>query len=581
MTIRLTGLALACSTAAAAQLPDTLDVRTLAIPSDVAVDIRNERLANSELDEFGATLYDRGIVFASARKPPEFLRVLVDEDHGQNFTSLFYAPADKRTRELTGVATFGGRLNHVFHDANPVFSADGETVFFTRSHSKGRRRIEGADGVMYLSIYTSTRGDDGDWSEPTLLPFCTRDSDEMHPTLSPDGRRMYFASSREGGFGETDLYYSDLGGETWGKPVNLGPQVNRPGREAFPFLGADGTLYFASDAAGGLGGFDLYRTAANGRGGYDVPATLGEPYNSEADDTGYVTADGGLTGYFTSARPGGMGGDDLYGFVAEPAPSQAPSGTILAHLAGVPDSMIEGAALELTATGMPIIPDSARAQRLKLFTDARGAVSLGLGRGLEYDFVATRPGFEDAIGSLVVDPATFEARVAMVGMPTRPDSAAAAADSSTLALETDDLVAGSIVELPNIFYDFDDAAIRDDARADLDSLVAVMARYPSLVIELRAHTDSRGAVSYNRDLSARRAESARAYLVSAGVAEARATAVGFGEALPRIACDAGRRCSGADHQLNRRTEIRVVSVDEAASLELIETVTPEGEDVGR
>ena len=544
---------------------DPFDVTSLAIPGETTVELRNERLANSELDEYGPTFYGESIVFASARKPPEFLRVLVDEDHDQNFTSLFRAPIDERTRELVGVATFGGRLNHVFHDATPTFSVTGDTVYLTRSHSRGRRRLEGADGYMYLSIFAAHKKGDN-WSQPEPLAFCTRDSDEMHPALSPDGRRMYFTSDRAGGFGQTDIYVveRDTAGR-WGAPVNLGPQVNRPDREGFPSVTAAGTVYFSSDVPGGLGGFDIYRAEPNGRGGYALPQNLGDPYNSEADDTGYITPDGGATGYFASARPGGLGGDDLYGFTATTGEPTAPSGTLVAHLAGYPDSTVEGVAVTLFPTGDPVVPPppGIEAGSVRVVTEESGQVAVELSRGLEYDFDANLLGYAPATGSLVFDRETLTAYVAL-----EPRDLAADTARRALAVSEERLRPGLVVELANIFFDFDRVEIRGDAHDDLDSLAALMLRFPSLEIELLAHTDQQGPTSYNRGLSARRAASAEAYLTERGVPAERLTGLGLGESQPRIDCGNGRRCGSTEHQLNRRVEFRVTRFEPPAGTEI-------------
>ena len=579
--------------AAAGVDADTSLARHLIREGGLVAEVRHERAVNSERDDFSPSFDGARVAFASERRPAAYRAVLRDRDNDAYFTSVFTAEVGEDLG-LRAVAAVKGDLNDVFHDASPTFTADGQTVFYTRSQSRGARRIEGRDGVMHLGIYTAVL-EGGKWSKPRLLSFCGPDHSDMHPTIDPEGTVMYFTSDREGGFGATDLYRVERVGETWGKPVNLGPQVNREHREAFPFLAADGALYYASDDPSGAGGYDVYLTRRTERGGYLIGETLPEPLNGPADDFGLVLREDGRTGYFASSREGGLGGDDLYGVTLKPASVRAPEGTIRAVAAGTADSVLSGVRVELRATGPALLPGDGLPERYRAVTEDDGTAALALDAGFDYAVVAALPGFDTLRAELSFDRETYTATVVLE--PARAPEASVApaavlAPEASLASSGEDAAPGEtpaegfgleemtlapevVIELPNVFYDFDAAAIRPDAGADLDTVAAVLRRYPSLVIELRSHTDSRGTPAYNFGLSTARANAARDYLIARAIAPERLAVRGFGESLPKVACASDAACSEREHQLNRRTEIRVISGEGAAEVTVLGDVTEE------
>ena len=287
-----------------------------------------------------------------------------------------------------------------------------------------------------------------------------------HPALSPDGNTLYFVSDMPGGYGETDIYFCKRTGDAWSDPVNLGSEVNTPGKELFPFIAADGALYFASDGLPGFGGLDLYVTTKITTG-WTRPQNMGLPINSSYDDLSLVmTGEPGM-GLFSSNRPGGVGSDDIYGFhkldIKTPEP---PAMTVVSHP-----------------------PDPIPVQ------------------------------------------------------------------SGT----TDTLVENRAYRLENIFYNFDKWDIRNDARPSLDRLVSIMKQYP-IDVELGSHTDCRGSESYNLVLSQKRAESAVGYIISKGISPGRLKAKGYGKSQPANGCNctAGKECTDAVYQYNRRTEFRII-----------------------
>ena len=692
------------------------------------VRLRNERAANTDHLDFSPTYYRDGVVFVTTRKQRGLRHRLRDLWTDDNFMSLAYAEADPATGELSAAREFAPELNTKYHEGPLCFADDGRRVYFTRNtYNKGHRR-DSREGVMRLNLYVSDVDADGAWGAPRELPVNTDDYEEAHPAVSADGRYLYFASDRPGGYGGMDLYVSRFAGGTWGMPDNLGPAVNTAGNEAFPVLHANGKLYFASDGLGGLGGLDIFAAdvrAVRGEGDVSVgaPVNIGAPFNSAKDDFGFVANDDLTRGYLTSAR-GGADRDDIYSFVAPQTATRRERHVICVYEQPDESRRLAGAVVTVrevrdgedafSPTDRDMIVKLRRApntdeytltfaeqraqlaaaadatQRLKTGTD--GTVSFEAEAGVRYDVEVSYPGFEaegfeftpgqtagaapercvglrpatqldrptvgltgvtrngrydnvlagveltlvdlctgeeqttrsgpdgsfafgcvpcgcefvirgekhyfaaaETVASTLGDdcaatPCTQGGRVAVSlammpeapgggGAPAPPVAALPAAPSTpphndrvamhrrpraSYELGGGVLEAGAVIELKNIYYDFDESYIRDDARDDLDQVVALMEAYPGMLIELGSHTDARASAAYNRGLSQRRAEEAREYLVRRGVDGRRVEARGFGESQLRNHCaDFVTTCSEFEHQVNRRTEVKIVSMGHA------------------
>jgi len=200
-----------------------------------------------------------------------------------------------------------------YHEGPVTFDQSGERIFFSRNqYLKGKKRTS-KKGIMKMNIYSAIKSGD-DWVNEKELPWNTQEYEEVHPTLTADGNRLYFASNRPGGFGGMDLYYSDFQGGKWEEPVNLGDTINTAGNEIFPFIHEDGTLYFASDGWGGFGGLDIFSSEQDESIAWQSPLNIGTPFNSPKDDFGFILNMTGTAGYLSSARDGGNGKDDIYSF---------------------------------------------------------------------------------------------------------------------------------------------------------------------------------------------------------------------------------------------------------------------------
>lgn len=267
--------------------------------------LRRLPAVNSEYSDFGPCFYGQSVIFASSRKR----NLLKAARTGESFLDFYMAPYAGKP-DLGEPTLFRGALNTPVHEANACFSADGKEMYFTRNHVK--KGAEGADNgsLVQLALYHSTLVD-GKWTNEELLPFNDAQYSFGHPALSPDGKRLFFVSNLPGGAGGTDLYFVDKVGDGWSKPENLGQDINTKGNEMFPWVDAEGLLYFASNGRGGLGALDIFSVNPD-PGIVGNPENLGAPINSPYDDFGYIFDGGNGVGFFTSNRLGGKGDDDLY-----------------------------------------------------------------------------------------------------------------------------------------------------------------------------------------------------------------------------------------------------------------------------
>jgi peptidoglycan-associated lipoprotein len=467
---------------------------------------------------------------------------------GQKFTDLFTISEDRKSSWSQPVPVEGG-INSEHDEGAAALSSKGTEIFFTRCQA-GKQLDEPC------KIYFSTKRGNM-WSPPVQVVISGFENAEVgYPTLDKQGTKMIFASNKSGGYGGMDLYIADIERKT-GKiiaPMNLGFKVNTQGDEVFPFLRDDGKLFFASNGWGGMGGLDMYMAEPDGYGAFIEPENLKYPLNSSYDDFGIIFKGNNEEGYFTSNRPGGKGGDDIYSFMLPPLKVS-----------------LEGLVKDTT--------DLLRVIRLKgakiTLLDENGVVSNML---------------SDEMGTF-----SYELSVNhnyTVKAEIDQDYFANSVSFTTKGVEYDTIIKVNlniaripvIIELPNIEYEYDKADLLPESTVALDGLVKTLNDNPHITIELRAHTDFRGNDDYNMELSLQRAQSCVDYLILKGIDPERLTARGFGETRPKnvTAKDAeenkflkkddllsqsfilnlsSKEQQEICHQLNRRTEFSVMSKD--------------------
>ena len=271
-------------------------------------EILNATFINSRALEYSPIYYGDGIIFVSSRSKGLSVK---DKNINENFFDLYYAPFNAQGMPHDA-RLFSNAISSVYHEGSATLNQAQDVIYFSRNSqleeppSKWRRQK--TENVHM--IYEARKGPKG-WSNIRALEFNSENYTTVMPALSPDNNRLYFASNMPGGYGGMDLYYVERIGNGWSAPVNLGPTINTAQNELFPFVAHNGQLYFASNGHPGFGGLDLFVSQPNGNT-WSKPENLGEPINSKADDFGLCLAPNGFEGFFSSARPGGKGKDDIY-----------------------------------------------------------------------------------------------------------------------------------------------------------------------------------------------------------------------------------------------------------------------------
>lgn len=417
------------------------------------------------------------------------------------------------------------------------FSPDGTTMYL----SKARREPNSDTSV---EIYTSTRTG-AQWSVPKKYEITADTLSAFgHPAVSPDGEYLYFVSDMPGGYGGKDLWRISLTDQE-GSLENLGVQINTPGDEMFPYIRANGDLYFASDGHPGMGGLDIFKARMNDSGMWQIE-NMKYPINSSADDFG-ITFGEEETGFFSSNRGDGRGYDNIYSFEL-PSIRVWISGTVLdKDDEPVPDAIIR------------IVGNDGSNQ--KEYARKDGSFRFKLDRGVHYVMLASCRGYLNSKQEFISD---AEEKDAEYGV-----NFVLASISKPILIE-------------NIFYDFDRATLRPESETSLNELVKMLDDNPNVSIELGAHTDYKGSDVYNQRLSERRAQSVVNYLIEAGIDPRRLQAKGYGESKPKtitkklatqypqfkegdvLTEEYISKLSPEDqeiaNQINRRTEFQVLSI---------------------
>lgn len=496
--------------------------------------VENVKKLNSRYaDNCAIPVKKESIIFTSNRE--EGVSDKTYKWSGGGFFDLWVAPIKKKRGEFSieNPEPLKGPANGKFNEGSSTLNSKGSVMYFTQCGGK--------DGKLTTcQIYSSAKKGKDEWDEPIMLSFCDTGHTFGHPTLSADGKVMYFSSDIDGGYGGKDIWMvREVGrGKDWSNPINLGPAINTEDDEMFPSVAADGTLYFSSNGHVGMGGLDMYKTTGTGNE-WSAPENLKYPLNSGGDDFSIVyKADEPQSGYLSSNRTGGRGDDDIWEFFPIPQTFKI-TGRVLDCDTKQP---IDEAAV--------FISNDKDANKITLRTDKNGFYSQVLTQEVSYELSADK---NEAF---------------YIGSKTAYQSTKGLICSKELAqdFEMCRLCLDCMFNVRGILYDLDMANIRPDAAKILDdSVVSLMKRFPSVTIELGSHTDCRASADYNRDLAQRRADSAVAYIISKGIDSARLIAKGYGEDslyLKKCKCDLSdyeRICTEAEHQLNRRTTVRITS----------------------
>ncbi len=484
---------------------------------------------NTEFNEYGAYEVGDNIIFSSTRDDGVSVKRIYSWDE-QPMMDIYQTSKENASVEST--LLLEGDVNTKFHDGSVTFNADGTKMYFSRNNHDGNKKIKDDEGTSQIGIFSADLVD-GIWRNVSPISLNNTDYLVYNPSLSEDGTKLYFASDMPGGFGGTDIYVSNINSDgTFDTPKNMGSIVNSEGNETFPFVHNEGTLYFSSDGHVGMGLLDVYVTVLDEN---DKPVNiinLGAPINSKKDDFAYYLDKSGFNGYVSSNRDGGVGNDDIYAF--HRIPPLRLKGQIFDAVNNEP---IEGAKVILARKN---------GEEIAYFiTEKDGSYEHLIDRDADFVLKGTKHKYLPI--SRDFNSHGLEKQKEII------------VDLNIGLAPIEDVVL--LADLETIYFDLDKYNIRKDAAVELDKVVALMNKYPGMVIRLESHTDSRASDRYNMTLSANRAKSTYEYIISQGIDANRITKYeGFGESQLMNKCSNGVKCSEEEHQLNRRTEFIIIKM---------------------
>ncbi|MFD2529995.1 OmpA family protein [Polaribacter marinaquae] len=509
----------------------------------------NQRSINTKYSDFGVTDYGNTILFSSPRERNLFVK----RSHTRNdkyFLDIFKVVKEKITTvegdDSEVRPMFSDEVNSKYHESSVSFSPDKKTMYFTRNnYVAGKYKVD-KEGYNNLKILKA-EWNYNKWDNVVELPFNSSEYSVGHPSVSKDGKKLYFVSDMPGGVGGTDIYVVEIkenGG--FGEVQNLGTTVNTEGREMFPFISDDDVLYFSSDGHFGIGALDIFSTKKE-NGTYTKPENLKAPVNSKLDDFAFSINSITKKGYLSSNREGGLGDDDIYAVESLIEPEFTPCVQIVSGF--VKDkkfhNILPGAKLVLKDDKGEIIEE--------IYADANAKFTFSLPCNKKYTLKATKEYSQpDTVSFDTTSDKTVDLKLDF--------------DLKVISDFTYNERGELIIKIRPIYFDYNKSNIREDAAIELDKIVKIMKKYEKLVIRSSSHTDARGNEAYNEALSDRRAKSSVAYIINKGISNYRISGKGFGETRLVNNCVDNNshtntvKCSEEQHQANRRTEFVIIKM---------------------
>jgi outer membrane protein OmpA-like peptidoglycan-associated protein/tetratricopeptide (TPR) repeat protein len=492
---------------------------------------------NSKYSDYGSAFYLNKLVFTSARDTGS----LMQRKHkwtNQHFTNLYVTDLGE---EMTPgkVGKLSKKVNSKFHESSAIFTKDGQTMYFTRNNFLDGKKGKDGKEITLIKIYKASFEND-QWTKITELPFNSDQYSVAHPSLSADGKTLFFVSDMPGTMGQSDIFKVQLNEDgSFGTPENLGNGINTEGKETFPLVTDENELYFASDGHPGLGGLDIFVSKMNSDGSFGEIQNLGDGANSPKDDFAYLIDTKSRRGFVSSNRGGGQGYDDIYKF--------------LETRRLICEQELYGTVTDLN-TAM-VLPDA----KISLFdsefnlvntavTDPSGKYTFAVECGKTYNVRAAK-----------MDYTTKEQKITIAWENNgRTNLPIALEKEACKVVIGDDL--GKCFGIKMIYFDLDKYNIRTEAALDLEKILDVLNQNPTMKLDIRSHTDSRASFKYNEVLSENRAKSTINWLVKNGVDPNRLTGKGYGETQLVNQCSDDVKCTEEEHQLNRRSEFIITGL---------------------
>ena len=529
---------------------------------------------NTKYSDFGPMYYQDQLVFSSARDTMTY-HTRIYHWNEQPFLDMYLGELNAIESDVEFLEEFSENINTKFHEATLAFSLDEKKVYFTRNNYDGDLGRDD-EGINHLKLYSAElrydryendEEQDADlknnkrrrsndsiprWTNIKELPFNSEDYSVGHPTVSVDGKRLYFVSDMPGSIGATDIFVVDiLDNDEYSDPKNLGATVNTSGREMFPFI-TDNAIYFASDGHLGLGGLDVFESKIKDEK-FSIPKNLGAPLNSKLDDFGFILHKDKDKGFVCSNREKGKGDDDIYSFVVDPTISC--------------DQLVAGVVRnkktnELIPFAKVTLYDQSGKEVQSVLVGEDAAFSFQLDcktrylvRGEKITYSFDEKGFTTPKTDVTLNlELGLDLGLTLSLTPEVPE------EPKIIFKVGDDI--RNILGINIIYFDLNKDFIRSpDATAELQKVILFMKTYPNVHIDVRSHTDARSSDAYNLDLSKRRNRSTIDYIVNiGGIDRNRLTGDGYGETQLVNRCKDGVKCSEAEHDLNRRSEFIITKM---------------------
>jgi outer membrane protein OmpA-like peptidoglycan-associated protein/Tol biopolymer transport system component len=472
---------------------------------------------NSKYDEYWPSLSADGQTMVFTVKLP--IDTNNSETFGNRQEDFFYS--DFEDGRWTQAKPVGPPLNTPGNEGAQSISSDGKLMIFTGCNRR--------DGYGNCDLYFSKKEGDR-WTVPQNMgkPINTS-SKETQPSLSSDGKTIYFASNRPGTKGGLDIWKTTLSDDGyWGEPVNLGDSINTPYDDQSPFIHPDNqTLYFSSKGWPGMGGYDLYVSRRTGDNTWTKAKNIGYPINTNFNEVGMVVNARGTTAYYSSNRLGGQGGDDIYSF------------DLYKEVRPTPVSYMKGKVFD-SETLLPLyarfeLIDLATAKTIMdAYSNNDGSFLICIPEGKDYALNVNKKGYLFYSDNFTMTHGDFT-QPFLKDIPLKP------------------IKIGETVVMRNIFFDHDSYSLKPESEIELDRLVTLLKENPPIQIEISGHTDNTGKPDYNLKLSENRAKAVTHYLVQNGIEAFRMVSKGYGETKPVASND-----SEEGRAQNRRTEFKVV-----------------------
>ena len=486
---------------------------------------------NSEYSDFGGTLNNNKLYITSSRNTVGLF------DLGRWLTQrINYGWNNEPYLDIYSfdVTESGSYINEDYLDSNintkyheGLASFDGEgNMYISRESFYENEYVKDAESnniTSLIGIYKISNGE----KSVVALNINSVEYSVKNPTISSDGKKIYFSSDMPGGFGNFDIYRGDIDEKGNVSNVeNLGQKVNTEGQEMFPFIGNKNNLYFSSDSQLGLGGLDVYFTKEVD-GKWASVRNVGIPVNSSADDFAFNMNETTGEGYVSSNRSGGKGSDDIYS---------------IKRLIPICDVL-------LTANVMDAKTKLGISSATTSVSDKEGNIATTITSSNEG--VSEFTLLCEQVGKLVVSKKGYESKIVEIKISNEELTSI-----NIMLNPVAKIIVAEKIKLKPIYFDFDKSNVKNEAAFELDKLVQVMNRYPKMTINIESHTDSKGSDLYNKKLSESRAETMVNYVISKGIDSSRLTYIGMGESSPIVDCT---NCSEEDDQLNRRSEFIITA----------------------